>query len=1309
VGVLLYQFLTNALPFDGKDMGAILLKIIHEPPPPLRTYLAAYPAELDSIIALALAKNPEERYATADHLAFDLMRVQEELKRDMVVEYLKSVENLVAESQWNQAKEEILQILRIDRQNSRASELLRKVEQQILTQKRSEQARELRMQAEQAIAREELGDALRYLEHAVELDSGSHELRQLRDSIAERKARADQLAALLHRAELARDTGELEEAQKAAAEALLLEHDNREAQALSVIIAREIAEHNKLKQVQGLLDEARKRIASRSFTAALDVLKKADMLAPAAPGIKELANLATSGQEQERRRRQLERFNAEVEEALSHDNFVLACAKADEGLQVSPEDRGLLKLKRLAEKQRQASEKRAYVEGQVAAARQLLDSAEPDQSLIPLEEALKKYPQEPALISMLSVVKESLARQREEQRKADCIQSAKDAIRRKAYTDAIEILEATRKEIPSSDLDDLLQFAQEEAANYATRQKIDAVADQARQFISAEEYQSAINLLAATLQEVADEELSIILEDARRRLQEFNQKVQETVTTAERLLQHDRYSEAVRFLESQFERCGKAPEVAALLEQARRDLNRVESFSITKENAREALSKDDFTGAIAILQQFREKFGETQDTRVLQQEIEATRSRAATAAMEKALPDVRMLLKVRSFDSAEGILNNLSQWSSFAAPAVKEEYESLQAIVTRFKAQRASSELAEKLNQARVSDQPTAATTASPESEAAGVEGASTDAMSRSQLEVILGEVEQIREQQIVEIDRQADAQAQQGQFDLALSTLEEGLKQFPEAEILAKARESVSVARRRVELLAQARRLRGDGELRRALELVQTGLQSSPDDSELTALKRQIESDLAKRERQEAIANATQEVQQHLRDGQTALAIEVLQRCGAQFPDDEGIAKLVRTAESRRRAELELDSIRTQAETLFREGQEEEAVSLLEKSLPNYPVLEELLASLRSKLSAKRREELLGRAVELQGKARYGEALELVQQVIRQYGSTPAAADLERTLQDQIEAERRQKAHNADRHKLLGIELQVPTAKPSKLRQLVLQAQKIAAPYAANDEIAGIALRIRQRIESQLAAAPLPKPIPVRQIAAGAAAVVVVVVGIIVVPRLFRVTTVSVEIRTDPPGASVRIGDRSCLSPNCRFELKPGQYQIETRLDGYKSAERSLTVDSGKQMAPVNLTLQPVPPHTTGTLYVNIGVPDAIVSVDGVPRGRTNAQGLFDLPLEPGSYQIGVEKPGYQTPPKQQVGIVSRRIEQIRPKLERAPMEANSGNTESHKVAADPDGKKNSGSQCQALTERMQLGESLTEDERAFLKDKCH
>jgi hypothetical protein len=1378
-GVLLYQLLTNELPFDGKDMGAILLKIIHDTQPPLKNYLPEYPPELDHIVTLALAKNPEERYATADRMAFDLMRVQDELKREMVHEYQQSVDKLVTAGQWNQAKEQILQLLRVDRQNPRANELLGQVEQQIQTQKRTEQARELRVQAEQAIRHDELTDALRYLDQAVKLDS-STEILELRNSVAERLARAAQLASLLHRAESARDTGELEEAQKAVAEALVLDGENREAQALKVIIAREIAEHNKLKQVQGLLDEARKRIASRSFTGALEVLKRAELLSPTAPGVKELANLAITGHEQERRRKQLEGFNLEIENALNRDDFVLACSRADEGLQLFPEDRGLLKLKRLAEKQRQASEKRTYVEAQIAASRQLMDSADPEQSLVPLEEALKKYPQEPALVSMLPVVKESLARRREEQRKADCLQRAKDAIRRKAYSEAIETLEATRKEIPSSDLDDLLQFAQEEAANYATRQKIDAAADRAREFVSADDYQSAIDLLKAILREVADEELNIILEDARRRLQEFNRRVQEAVSTAQRLLRQDRFSEAVRFLEAQPEQCGRSPEFTAMLEQSRKDMVRVKSFSITKENAREALSNDDFAGAGAILQKFREQFGDTPDTEVLQKEIEASRARAATVAMEKALPDVRMLLMVRSFDSAEGILDSLSQWSAFAAPAVKQQYESLLAVARKAKAQCSAQERADKLYQERISDQPTVSIDVSPDTVDGSDQIGPTEDMSRTQLQNILGKVEQIgehyqdnrkvqsaiqdfkrrltlrigtleeeheadvpapeseatqeletppgvpqsptptqlpveaaeavneseretlrqqeavrnavqqgqdllgrsqpfaaiqilqqaaaqypgqseidalldlakfraQEQQIVEIERQADAQSGQGRFEQALSTLEEGLKQFPEAELLRKALESASAAQKRSELLAEAQRLRGSGELERALGLVQTGLQNFPYDDELEALQLQIQSDEAKRQRREAIANTSEKAKGHLRDGQTILAIEVLRRCATQFPDDDSVAKLLLAAEAQLRKELELNSIRTRAETLMREGREEEAVILLEKSLPKSPGLEELLATTRSQLNIKRRDELLSQSVLLQRQARYREAQRLVQQAIRQCGSTPEADDLERSLQAQIEAERRQKAHDAERDNLLAIERQVPTAKQSKLKKLAARVQQIAASCAAEDDNAAIASRVRQRVEARLATAAPAKPIPVRQIAVGGAAILAVVAGIAIVPRLLRVTTVPVEIRTDPAGASVRVGEHSCLSPSCRLELKPGQYQIAAQLKGYQPAERNLTIDASTAAEPITLILQPLPSPPlsagskstpTGTLVVHSGHPDALVSIDQVPSGRTDAQGVFRVQLEAKSHQIQLEKNGYRTPPEQQVDV---------------------------------------------------------------------
>src|ERR1700758_3875646 len=60
-GVLLYEMLTNTLPFEGQDAGATLLKVVHDPPPPLRDFLREYPPELDTILQRVLAKQPADR------------------------------------------------------------------------------------------------------------------------------------------------------------------------------------------------------------------------------------------------------------------------------------------------------------------------------------------------------------------------------------------------------------------------------------------------------------------------------------------------------------------------------------------------------------------------------------------------------------------------------------------------------------------------------------------------------------------------------------------------------------------------------------------------------------------------------------------------------------------------------------------------------------------------------------------------------------------------------------------------------------------------------------------------------------------------------------------------------------------------------------------------------------------------------------------------------------------------------------------------------------------------------------------------
>ncbi|MGH9492121.1 MAG: protein kinase domain-containing protein, partial [Terriglobales bacterium] len=402
-GVMLYELLTYTLPFDGKDTASTLLKIIHEPPPPLKNFLPVYPPELEEVLHKALSKDREERYATAEDFAFDLSRVQEQLKKAMVSEYVEKAKSSIEKQEFSKAKELLQQVLKVDTQHHVAKELMHEVQQRMQKQQRGEQIRQLRSHAEDALAQKLYDDALAYAEQAITLDKTNTELLNLRDLAQEAKTRKKRLEDLLHRADSAYHAGDLEAAQKALEEALSQDSENAQAKALQATVSKEFSEKGKQKQVQGLLEEARKDISARKFTAAFEVLKKAEAIDAASPEVHSLMNLASSGREQETRRKDLDRFTSEIQDAMNRDDYQVACDTANDALLKFPSDPGLLKLKAMADKQREASEKKKFVEEQMAAARKLLNAGKAGEALTLLEQAVKKNPGDSRLQSQLAI------------------------------------------------------------------------------------------------------------------------------------------------------------------------------------------------------------------------------------------------------------------------------------------------------------------------------------------------------------------------------------------------------------------------------------------------------------------------------------------------------------------------------------------------------------------------------------------------------------------------------------------------------------------------------------------------------------------------------------------------------------------------------------------------------------------------------------------------------------------------------------------------------------------------------------------
>jgi len=64
-GVMVYQMLTGELPFKHSNVGALLLAHLNQPPPDPREVVPDLPGDAAHAIRRAMAKNPDERYATA--------------------------------------------------------------------------------------------------------------------------------------------------------------------------------------------------------------------------------------------------------------------------------------------------------------------------------------------------------------------------------------------------------------------------------------------------------------------------------------------------------------------------------------------------------------------------------------------------------------------------------------------------------------------------------------------------------------------------------------------------------------------------------------------------------------------------------------------------------------------------------------------------------------------------------------------------------------------------------------------------------------------------------------------------------------------------------------------------------------------------------------------------------------------------------------------------------------------------------------------------------------------------------------------
>ncbi len=549
VGVMMFQLLTGQLPFSGDY--SIVQKILSEKHPPLSQFLEKYPPALDAIVDRAMAKNPEDRYSTADEMAAEISSVCHDLKKDQVAEWIQRAERLVQEEQFTTARDVLLQLLKVDSQHTGARQLIAQVQHNLTLRQRAEQIRHLRAQAEHAASDKRYEESIEYLQQACGLDPTSVELAELLESVRQKKRRRELIDGYLREADVARDRGDLGAAEAVIAKALEVDREDSRVRAAHVTLARLIEETARQTKAKMLLENARKEIGARHFTAAMEALAEVERVDPSNPELITLQAAAKSGREHEQRRRILEQLQNEVSVASTVEELTRVAQLVDQALERIPAEPTLIKLKSHLGRQLREEETRRRVDQLALRCRGLLETS-PEEALKLVREALHDAPSNERLLSLQSTIVGHISARSQEQSRAQYLTRAHDALSNGRYTEALRILEACQKEgISSPEIIELMDFARQEADRGMKSSQIQALLRKAQALMARGVYSDVVDLLTPIKEEQGAASLVFILEDARNRMQSQQREISTALQAAEALTNQEQYAEGIRFLESQ--------------------------------------------------------------------------------------------------------------------------------------------------------------------------------------------------------------------------------------------------------------------------------------------------------------------------------------------------------------------------------------------------------------------------------------------------------------------------------------------------------------------------------------------------------------------------------------------------------------------------------------------------------------------------------------------------------------------------------------------------------------------------------------
>jgi serine/threonine-protein kinase len=674
-GVILYLLLTGRLPFPGDDP-ATLHRVIREPHEPVSKFRSDYPPALDHLIDHALAKDPLDRYETGEEMAADIEAVNDDLKREHVDEALGNVKQLIEKEQWTNVRPVLLDLQRLNPQNTEVKKLLREMQEKISRQQKTMQLHQLLGEAEEAVLTQRYKEALEFYNQAAAIDRGNTELTQKIEHVRGLKEKAEKVASLLEQSREARRRSDFAAAGELIEKALQLDERSTDLRNERARIVQESERASRERARREYSEAARGQLASRQYTEAIKNLRAALEIDPTDGETQQLYQGALERQEEQRRRQIIEQIVAEISECIAAQEYERALMLIQRAQERLPGEAVLLQLKAEAEtKQGEQASKKLVDETSLRVYD--LFTADPQQALAVVRKALEQMPGEPRLIALEEKASEQVKRATTGERKAQILKQAQAAIDARQFDQAVQILESASIEYADlPEIGSLLTYAKEQKRKIEVSQAAANATREAQALIAAGNFDAAIALLQRAAAETGDASVEQLLRQATASLTELNRRIDALVSRAQAMGESS-IEQALQLLSSQPEEIRQQPRVRELRAKLDAGNERERVIGEAIRNAGEALEQRDLRNGLTGLESAQRSYGDSPRLSAAIAEYQAGRAKIANELLTAAIESATQAIQQGDRPRAVEALNRVADAVEFANSGLQASFKSV--------------------------------------------------------------------------------------------------------------------------------------------------------------------------------------------------------------------------------------------------------------------------------------------------------------------------------------------------------------------------------------------------------------------------------------------------------------------------------------------------------------------------------------------------------------------------------------------------------------------------------------------------------